>query len=62
MSELLVELTTGGSVPAAALDIRRTVFIEGQDVPESRERDGLDEESDHYVGYVGEEPVATTRV
>ncbi len=62
MSFSNVEFTSGGGVPAAALDIRRVVFIEGQDVPEQRERDGLDVGADHYVGYVADNPIATARV
>lgn len=57
-----VEFTSDGNAPTAALDIRRVVFIEGQDVPEERERDGLDSEADHYVGYVANNPIATARV
>lgn len=57
-----VEFATNGNVPVEALEIRKTVFIEGQNVPVERERDGLDAEADHYVGYGNGQPVATARV
>lgn len=35
-----------------AYDVRREVFIVGQQVPESIERDDLDEVADHVIAYV----------
>jgi predicted GNAT family N-acyltransferase len=44
------------------LEIRRIVFIEGQNVPESLEIDGLDKESTHYLISVDNFPIGTARV
>lgn len=44
------------------LAIRRTVFIEGQDVPEHEEVDGRDHECLHYIGRADGTPAATARV
>ena len=44
------------------LQIRRVVFIEGQDVPEAEEVDGQDPDCIHYLARVNEVPVATARV
>lgn len=42
--------------------IRRTVFIEEQQVPEELEWDGLDDEAVHLLAKVDDEPVATARL
>lgn len=42
--------------------IRRTVFIEGQGVPESLEIDGLDRESTHFLIWMQGVPVGTARM
>lgn len=47
---------------AECIAIRRTVFIEGQSVPEAREQDGLDGECIHYIAYLEETPAGTMRV
>lgn len=44
------------------LDIRKTVFIIGQNVPENIEIDGKDAVSDHYLLTVDEKPVGVARV
>jgi len=44
------------------LGIRRIVFIEGQDVPEDLEIDGLDETSHQFLVTENKKPVATARV
>lgn len=46
----------------ACVKIRRVVFIEGQNVPEAREQDGLDDQCIHYIAYHEETPVGTMRV
>lgn len=53
-----------GEPPAAALAVRREVFVEEQGVPESRERDGRDDEAVHVVGFDGDgdEPVTVARL
>ena len=44
------------------LAIRRTVFIDGQDVPEDLEVDGLDSECTHFLVTVDGVPVGTARL
>lgn len=43
-------------------DIRRQVFIVGQNVPEELEIDGLDQEATHYLIYVNDLAIGTARV
>lgn len=45
-----------------AFDVRRSVFIEGQDVPESIEMDGKDDDAIHFVILDGDQPVGTARL
>ncbi|WP_420388011.1 GNAT family N-acetyltransferase [Roseivirga sp.] len=45
----------------AAFDIRREVFIVGQDCPEEEEFDEFDDESTHFIAYVKGEPAGTSR-
>ncbi|MEG0443325.1 MAG: GNAT family N-acetyltransferase [Carnobacterium sp.] len=45
-----------------ALQIRYTVFVGEQGVPEEMEIDELEGETDYIVGYVDDYPVATARV
>lgn len=47
-----------------AFDVRREVFVEGQDVPEEIEMDGEDEAAVHFVIYDGEsgDAVGTARL
>lgn len=44
------------------LTIRYQVFVKGQQVPLDEEIDGLDPGSEHYLLYVDQQPVGTTRV
>ena len=50
-----------GDMPAV-MDIRRTVFIEEQSVPEDIERDALDATAVHLVALAEGRPVGTARV
>jgi predicted GNAT family N-acyltransferase len=45
-----------------AFEVRRSVFIEGQDVPESIEMDGNDDDAIHFVIVDGDQPVGTARL
>ena len=45
-----------------AFNIRRKVFIEEQNVPFEEEKDGLDEEAEHFLLYVGKKTAATCRL
>lgn len=46
----------------AALDVRREVFVEEQDVPEDLELDGLDGEATHFLARLDGDPVGTARL
>ncbi len=46
----------------ACLAIRKTVFIDGQNVPANEEVDGQDGICDHYLAMDGDTPVGTCRV
>ena len=46
----------------ACIAIRRTVFIEGQEVPEPEEFDGLDPTCTHFIAEQGGEAVGTARL
>ena len=46
----------------ALLEIRRIVFIVGQNVPEDEERDGRDSEALHFIALQGDKAVGTARV
>lgn len=61
MSELAVRHGTTRDLINDAQHVRRIVFIEGQNVPEERELDGLDDKAQHYVGYIEGIPAAVAR-
>ena len=44
------------------LEIRRVVFIVGQDVPEDLERDGADDEAIHLIAFHEGRPIGTARL
>ena len=45
-----------------AFCVRSIVFIEGQHCPYNVEVDGLDYSAVHFLGVIGDEPVATARI
>ncbi|HLQ72627.1 MAG TPA: GNAT family N-acetyltransferase [Bacillota bacterium] len=45
-----------------AYNIRKVVFVDEQRVPLEEEIDEYEDEAIHYVGYVGDEPVAASRL
>lgn len=55
------QLGTDGEIYQDALSIRRAVFIDEQDVSESLEIDGNDEQCWHVVGYLDALPIVTAR-
>ncbi len=55
------QLGTDGEIYQDALSIRRAVFIDEQDVSESLEIDGLDDQCWHIVGYIEGVPIVTAR-
>jgi predicted GNAT family N-acyltransferase len=46
----------------AALSVRRTVFVEEQDVPEHRELDGRDDTATHFLALDGDRAVGAARI
>ncbi len=44
-----------------AFSVRRTVFIDEQNVPEEEEIDALEDESTHFVSYMDDSPIAAGR-
>lgn len=47
---------------ADVFEIRRVVFIEGQNVPVEDERDGLDDDAIHLIAFHKDRPVGTARL
>jgi len=47
---------------SACLAVRRKVFIEGQNISEEDELDGLEREGDNYLVILDEAPIGTARV
>lgn len=45
-----------------ALHIRKIVFVEEQHVPEELEIDEFEGEAIHFVGYLGDQPIAASRL
>ena len=56
-----VERLDGTADLSIPFQIREEVFIKEQAVPEVEEFDGFDQESVHYIIYLDEDPVATSR-
>ncbi|MGR3514436.1 MAG: GNAT family N-acetyltransferase [Paracoccaceae bacterium] len=52
----------GSEDMAAVFDIRRIVFIEGQNVPEDEERDDKDADAIHLIAIEDDTPVGTARL
>ncbi len=56
----MIRRATPEEMPAI-FEIRRVVFIEGQNVPEHEERDGRDDEALHFIAYLDQTPIGTAR-
>lgn len=44
------------------IEIRKAVFVKEQNVPEELEIDGLDNEAEHFIMYLGEKPIGCARI
>jgi len=44
------------------IDIRKKVFIKEQKVPLDIEIDGLDQEAEHFIAYLDDEPIGCARI
>lgn len=62
MQERGVRVATSESDLEDALAVRRTVFIEGQGVPEERELDGNDDEAIHFLATADGDVIGTARL
>ena len=62
MTERVVEVGYGSPGHADAVDVRRTVFVEGQGVPPSMEVDEYEPDCRHFVAYDGTEAVGAARL
>jgi len=62
MADFEVRRVAGSASIEDAHAVRRTVFVEGQGVPEAIEMDDRDAEAWHVVAYYGDEPVGTARL
>lgn len=59
--ELVVKVATNEKELQDALYVRKTVFVEEQNVPAEREQDEYESESAHFVLYENKEPVGAGR-
>ncbi|WPY00233.1 GNAT family N-acetyltransferase [Candidatus Trichorickettsia mobilis] len=59
---ILIHKILPGQDIEECLKIRRKVFIEGQNVPEEEELDGLDHDSDHYIIRLNDVTSGTARI
>jgi predicted GNAT family N-acyltransferase len=59
---ILIHKILPGQDIEECLKIRRKVFIEGQNVPEEEELDGLDCDSDHYIIRLNDVASGTARI
>lgn len=59
---ILIKKATHPNEIQQCLNIRKQVFIDGQNVPLDEEVDGKDNESVHYLLLVDQEPVGVSRV
>jgi len=62
MKRLKIRLIKNKKELNSILRIRETVFIKGQNVPVSRERDGLEDEAKHVIVLLRGKPIGCARV
>ena len=60
--KVIIKKASSPSDLQACMSIRKTVFVQGQNVPLLEELDGKDEGSDHYLLTCDELPVGVARV
>ena len=60
----VTSISTGSweNLGTAAREIRRTVFIDEQNVPQEEEWDGLDSECQHFLAMLDGQPIGTARL
>ena len=62
MDSLQIKLVTNKEDFEQVINIRKEVFIKGQNVPLDIEIDGLDPESEHFIAYLENEPIGCARI
>ena len=62
MNNLKIFLVKNKTDFEKTIKIRKQVFIKEQNVPEEIEIDGLDSESEHFIVYLGTEPIGSARI
>ena len=62
MNNLKIQIVKNQKEFDDVIAIRKKVFIEEQNVPIDIEIDGLDDEAEHVIAYVGEEPIGCARI
>jgi len=62
VDSLQIKLVTNKEEFEHVINIRKEVFIKGQNVPLDIEIDGLDPESEHFIAYLGNEPIGCARI
>ncbi len=61
-TNIKVRLVRNSNELKKVLEVRRVVFIEGQKVPEEREKDGLDSSSKHAVVFYKNKVIGCARI
>lgn len=59
--DLSIKLVENESEMKEVLRIRKTVFVEEQNIPKDRERDGLDEKATHFLVKFRNRPIGAAR-
>ncbi|MGC1182819.1 GNAT family N-acetyltransferase [Legionella sp.] len=59
---LLIKKVFSAKEIQQCMDIRNQIFVKGQNVPISEEVDGNDEDSEHYLLLIDEQPAGVARV
>ena len=62
MDTLKIKLVKSKEDLEQTINIRKEVFIKEQNVPLDIEIDGLDLESEHFIAYLGKDPIGCARI
>ena len=62
MNKLKIKLVENNDELNQVFNIRRDVFIKGQNVPEKLEMDGLDKETDQFIVLLDNKPIGCARI
>jgi len=62
VSKLKIRKVKNKSELDETFEIRKTVFVEEQNVPVELEIDGLDQEAEHFIAYINKKPIGCARI